>query len=398
MTASNKLNISSIKAAKPEKKPYRLSDGKGLFLLVNPNGSKWWRFHYRFDGKQKTLSMGVFPEIGLANAREKVEEARKLLANGVNPSTERKEKTNLSKNNFKAVALNWIDLKSVKWTESHTKEVTRTLELNIFPYIGNEPIHTISTQKIISVLKQVESRGSLEMLKKLRQRCNGIFVYAKVLGIIESNPVEGIEMVLKSHVRKNFNNIKLQELPELIQAMKTIAMDLPTKVGLWTALYTLQRTSEIRYATWDEFNFDDKLWAIPAHRMKMKRDHIVPLPAQAIDLLLELKELTGDFPFVFTTMKRPYNKPFSENAMLFALYRMGFRGRMTVHGFRHLGSTTLNENGFDSRYIEKQLSHEDRNKVRGAYNKAEYLSERTQMMQWWADYLDKEKEKFKAAL
>ncbi len=395
MTASNKLNISSIKSAKPKDKPYRLSDGKGLFLLINPNGSKWWRFHYRYIGKQKTLSMGVFPEVGLADARKKISEARKLLADGVDPSIERKEEklTNQEQNSFKNIAFQWLDLKSSKWSDGHTNGVKRSLELNIFPFIGNILINEISTQKMIAVLKQVEKRGSLEILKKLRQRCNGIFTYAKVMGLIDNNPVEGIEMVLKSNVRKNFNSIRLEELPELINAINSEPLELTTKVGLWLAIYTLQRTSEIRFATWDEFDLNKKLWTIPAERMKMKREHVVSLPHQAIELLQELKELTGTYTFVFSSSRKPYNKPFSENAMLFALYRMGFRGRMTVHGFRHLGSTSLNEQGFDSRYIEKQLSHEDRNKVRGAYNKAEYLSERTEMMQWWADYLNITKKK-----
>ncbi len=388
MAISNKLNISAIKSAKAENKPYRLSDGKGLFLLVNPNGAKWWRFHYRFQNKQKTLSMGVFPEVGLAKARDKISEARQLLADGMDPSEKRKESKSHSINNFKAVALKWIELKSNKWKDSHTAEVRRTLELNIFPFIGDKHIGSISTQEIIKVLKVVESRGSLEMLNKLRQRCNGVFVYAKVMGIIESNPVEGIEMVLKTPVRKNFNSIQPSELPELINAMKTAPMEPVTKVGLWIALYTFQRVNEIRFAEWSEFDFEKQLWTIPSERMKMKREHIVPLPNQAVKLFLELKPITGHSPYVFASSHKPQKQPFSENAMLFALYRMGFRGRMTVHGFRHLGSTTLNEMGYDSRYIEKQLSHEDRNTIRGAYNKAEYLSERVDMMQFWANFID----------
>lgn len=389
MSASNKLNISSIKSAKPKKKPYRLSDGRGLFLLINPNGSKWWRFHYRFLGKQKTLSMGVFPEVGLADARQKITEARILLNQGVDPSSQRKEQKQSieESNNFENIAHQWIDLKSSKWKDTHTEKVKRSLELDIFPFIGKIPIKDITTPQIISILKKVEKRGALEALKKLRQRCNGIFLYAKVMGLIDNNPVEGIEMVLKSNIRQNFNSIKLEELPELINAINSEPLDITTRVGLWLAMYTLQRTSEIRFATWDEFDFDKKLWTIPAERMKMKREHIVPLPNQVIELLLELKDVTGEYTYVFSSLRKPYDKPFSENAMLFALYRMGFRGRMTVHGFRHLGSTSLNEEGFDSRYIEKQLSHEDRNKVRGAYNKAEYLSERVEMMQWWANYL-----------
>ncbi|WP_179952306.1 tyrosine-type recombinase/integrase [Marinicella rhabdoformis] len=393
-TTTMKLNISTINALKHEKKQYKVFDGGGLFLLVHPNGSKYWRLNYRYQGKQKTIALGVFGKgadhITLAKARQLAQEVKKLLAEGKDPSEEKKEQTAKTKgtNSFETIARQWIDSKSEQWTERHTKAVLKTLEQNIFPYIGTDPINTITSQKLLATLRRIEKRGSLEMLKKIRQRCNGIFVFAKISGLIESNPAEGISQVLKTHKANNHRSINLSELPELVNAINTFTLEPTTKTGLLIALYTFQRTNEIRFAQWHEFDFEAGKWSIPAARMKMKRDHVVPLSKQAIEALKSLQPITGHYPFVFASTHKPNTQPFSENAMLFALYRMGFNGRHTVHGCRHLASTTLNEMGFDSRWIEKQLSHEDKNTIRGTYNKAEYMPERTKMMQQWADFVD----------
>lgn len=385
-----KLNISTIRSAKPKAKPYKLSDGKGLFLLVNRNGSKWWRFSYRFNGKQKTLSMGVFPDTGLAEARRKVNQARELLASDKDPAEKRKERKAKKKgaDSFETIARQWLNTQSNEWSASHTKSVVVSLEQNIFPELGHEPIKDITPLRLLSVLRQIESRGALEMLKKIRQRCNAIFVYAKIHGLIESNPAEGLSQALQKHKPQNYNSISLKELPELINALNSYPLEPTTKAGLQLALYTFQRTNEIRGAQWHEFDLDAGLWTIPAERMKMKREHIVPLSKQVINILKDLHPITGHYPFVFASSHKPQTQPFSENAMLYALYRMGFHGRMTVHGFRHLASTTLNELGYDSRHVEKQLSHEDKNEVRGTYNKALYLPARIKMMQEWADFVD----------
>ncbi len=386
-----KLNISTIKNAKASGKPKRLSDGKGLYLLVNPNGSKWWRLDYRINGKRKTLSMGVFPDVGLADARAKMLEAKSLIAKGIDPSEQRQEKQAHQKgsNSFEIVSKEWIDTKTTEWTDKHTKAVITSLENNIYPHIGHIPINEITPMKMLEVLKHIESRGSLEMLKKTRQRCNAVFVHAKFKGLIDSNPAEGISQVLKKHTVKNYLSIKLKELPELVNAINTYPLEPTTKAGLLIALYTFQRTNEIRFARWNEIDFEQSLWTIPAERMKMKREHVVPLSKQAIQVLKDLKPLTGHYELVFASSHRPESQPMSENAMLYALYRMGFHSRMTVHGFRHLASTSLNEMGFDGRWVEKQLSHEDKNAVRGTYNKAQYLPERTKMMQEWADFVDR---------
>lgn len=387
-----KLNIGIINAIKHGKKQEKYFDGGGLFLLAHPNGSKYWRLNYRFNGKQKTIAIGVHGnkagQVSLAQARQKAHEFKKQVSEGVDPSQKKKQDKFEHKNAFSVVAMEWVDQMSNKWSKDHAKDVQHTLESNIFPFIGDEPINKVTTQNLIQVLKKIEKRGALGVLKKLRQRCNNICIYAKVMGYIESNPAEGLELVLKSPVRKNFQSIKLDELPKLVNAIRTSNMEETTRIGLLLAMYTFQRTSEIRFAEWREFDFEKALWTIPAERMKIKREQYVPLAKQVIEALDSLKLMTGHFPFVFASSHKPTKQPMSENAMLSALYRMGYKHRMTVHGFRHLASTTLNEMGFDSRWIEKQLSHEDKNAVRGTYNKAEYLTERKDMMQKWADTVD----------
>lgn len=390
-----KLNISTINALQIKRKSYKITDGRGLFLLVHSNGSKYWRMNYRFQGKQKTIALGVFGKgkdfVSLAEARDKAQEIRKQIKDGIDPSEARKQEKIQNKNSFANIALEWIEKKSNKWTAHHAKDVRHTLERDIFPYIGNEPIDKITTQNLISVLRKIEKRGSLEVLRKLRQRCNNIFIYAKVSGYVQYNPAEGLEEVLQNPTRdKNFNSIEISELPALVKAIKTYpSLEPTTRTGLLLALYTFQRTNDIRGALWNEFDLENAIWSIPASRHKMKRDQLVPLPKQAIEALEALKPITGHFPFVFASTHKPHKQPMSENAMLYALYRMNFKDKMTVHGFRHLGSTVLNEMGYDSRWIEKQLSHEDKNAVRGAYNKAKYFPERVKMMQEYADFVDR---------
>ena len=387
-----KLSTTKIKGFKAQEKPYKKPDGNGLIMIINPNGSKWWRFNYRIYGKQKTLSMGTFPDVSLAQARDRVHEARKLVANGIDPSIKRKKEK--SKGHlFINVAKDWFGVKSNKWKASHAQDVWNSLEQNVFEYLGHRPIDKITVQDVHEVLKKIENRNSLEVLRKVRQRCNGIFIFAKVKGLIPYNPAEGIEEVLKTPVSKNYNTIKPEELPELAESIEQMEGFITTKAGLKIALYTFLRTSEIRFTRWEEIDFNHRIWTIPSERMKMKRDHIVPMANQVVEIFKALIPITGESSYVFASAVDSENKPFSENAMLYALYRMGYRGRMTVHGFRHLASTTLNELGFDSRFIEKQLSHEDRNAIRGAYNKAEYLEQRIEMMQFWADYVDQRDKK-----
>lgn len=360
--------------------------------MVHPNGSKYWRLKYRLAGKEKTIALGVHGKggVSLKAARLKAQELKKMIAQGIDPAQSKQEDKleQSGANRFGHIAEEWIATKQTEWTDNYAKEVRRSLKRHVLPYIGDCPIDQITPLLLLEMLKRIENKGHLEMLRKVRRQCNSVFIYAKFKGLVVSNPAEGVEQVLKKHQIKNHNSIKLKELPDLLQAITNHPLEPTTKAGLLVALYTFQRTSEIRFARWEEIDTERALWTIPAERMKMRREHIIPLSRQALQAFESLRPLTAGYPFVFASSQHPQSRPMSENAMLYALYRMGFYGRMTVHGFRHLASTTLNELGFDFRWIEKQLSHEDRNKVRGTYNKAEYLPERAKMMQHWADFVD----------
>jgi len=387
-----KLSDTKIKALKPKAKQFKASDTgavKGLFLLVHPNGSKYWRMSYTLNKKRNTYAIGAYPDISLTDARKLARSAREVIAQGKDPISERnKQESKGNQNTFIHVASEWHRTNQIKWKPNHSHDVWRTLDANIFRYLGDMPINTITTSKLLAVLRRIESRGSLTILKKVRQWTNQIFIYAKVTGLIESNPAEGLETVVQTPKGGSHNSINLKELPELIKTIQARQMEPTTKAGLMLALYTFLRTSELRNARWPEIDFDKAQWTVPAERMKMNRDHVVPLSKQAMDVLRHLKPLTGHYPFVFASFHKPDKQPMSNNAMLRSLYRMGYGGRMTVHGFRHLASTSLNELGFDGRHIEKQLSHEDKNTIRGTYNKAEYLPERAKMMQFWANFVD----------
>ena len=384
-----KLNNTKIKALKPDKKQYKVSDGRGLFLLVHPNGSKYWRLSYRYDDKQKTIALGTYPDISLAQARDKTHEIKSKIANGIDPSEQRKnQKRKIKKYTFLKVAKQWYNTNLEKWTETHSRNIWKSLEDNVFYHLGERPIDKIDSMEMIEVLRIIENRGALEQLKKIRQRCNHIFIFAKVHGFIKSNPCEGIETVLKSPTRTNYNSIQLKELPQLVKSINNFDGEPTTKAGLKIALYTFLRTNEIRNATWDEIDFENKLWTIPEARMKMKRSHIVPMSKQVIEIFRELQNYTGEYDYIFASSHKPQTQPMSNNAMLYGLYRLGYHGVMTVHGFRHLASTSLRELGYPSHLVEKQLSHENKNKIEATYNKAEYLPDRIKMMQFWADFVD----------
>jgi integrase len=385
-----KLTNSQIKNIKPQEKILKLTDGKGLNLTVHPNGSKYWRLNYRFGGKQKTLALGIYPFITLAQARVNAFKAKSLIAQGIDPSEVKKKEKEIAQgtNSFKNIAQLWFDTKKRKWSESHVKHVWKSLEDNIFKHLGNKSIGTIKSLDVTKALKVIEKRGSLEQLSKIRQRCNNIFIYAKAKDLIESNPVEGLEIILKEHTAKNFNHITIAELPDLLNDIKLLKGEPTTKAGLEIAIHTFLRSSEIRFLTWDDIKFDDKIFIIPKERMKMKRDHIVPMSKKVIQVLKDLQKITGQYKFVFASSNKPQEKPMSENAMLYALYRIGWKGRTTVHGFRHLASTTLRELGFKRQVVEKQLSHEIKNRVESAYNKAEYLEERTILMNEWSSFIE----------
>ncbi len=384
-----KLTDTVIKSLKPEKKLYKITDGKGLNITVHPNGGKYWRLSYRFGGKQKTLALGVYPYITLAQARLKAFEAKSLIANDIDPGEVRKKEKQTLKgtNSFKNVAQSWFDTKKLKWKEKHAASVWKSLEDNIFNEIGDKSIDKITSKQVMKPLKAIEKRGSLEQLNKIRQRCHNIFVFAKAQELVNDNPVEGLEILLKEHTSSNFNHIKIDELPELVTDIKSLDGEITTRVGLELALHTFLRTRELRFLTWNCVDFENRMITVKKEFMKMKREHLVPMSDRVVDLLTELKPFTGQYDYVFASSRKP-EKPFSENAMLYALYGKGWKGRATVHGFRHLASTTLRKLGHKRQVVEKQLSHETGNKVEARYNKAEYLDDRAKMMKHWSSIIE----------
>lgn len=388
-----KLTDTAIKGAKPGNGIKKLSDGNGLTLVVYPNGSKYWVYRYRYLGKEKTLSLGIYPVVSLADARRKLFDARTLLSNGQDPSEARKASKRQAilsaENTFEAVAREWITMKGAAWTPRYAEFVIGRLEKDIFPSLGPRPIKDITAPELLSAVRLIEKRGALDLAGRAMQCCGQIFMYGIATGRAERNPANDLKGALKTHVKKNHAHLKAIELPAFIQKVRAYDTRHPqTKLAVTLLMLTFVRTTELRGATWEELDLDKAEWRIPADRMKMRRDHIVPLSRQAVTAFRELQRLNGEWKYVFPNPYKPI-KYMSENAILYALYRMGYHSRTTGHGFRHTASTILNESGlFSGDAIERQLAHVQGNKVRGAYNHAEYLPERRKMMQWWADYLD----------
>jgi integrase len=389
-----KLTEIAIKSAKPRSSIRKLSDGNGLVLLIYPNGSRYWAFRYRYLGKEKNLSLGIYPEVGLAEARRKLSDARKLLSSGQDPSEARKAQKRQAmisaENNFEAIATEWIAAKSPAWTPRYAEFVEKRLKQDIFPKLGARPIKEITAPELLSVVRLIEGRGALELAHRVLQCCGQVFMYGIATGRAERNPVNDLKGALKTHVKKTFAHLKAIELPEFVRKLSAYCGHPQTRLAVTLLMLTFVRTTELRGATWEDIDLDKGEWRIPAERMKMRRDHIVPLSRQAVAAFTELRRLNGGWKYVFPNPHKPI-KHMSENAVLYALYRMGYHNRTTGHGFRHTASTVLNESGlFSPDAIERQLAHVQGNKVRAAYNHAEYLSERREMMQWWADFLDQQ--------
>jgi integrase len=388
-----KLTEIAIKSAKPGSGIKKLSDGNGLVLLVYPNGSKYWAFRYRYLGKEKNLSLGIYPEVRLAEARRKLSEARRVLSDGKDPSEARKalkrQAMISAESSFEAIAREWIAAKNPAWTPRYAGFVESRLEQDIFPKLGTRPIKDISAPELLSVVRIIEKRDALELAHRILQCCGQIFMYGIATGRVERNPANDLKGALKTHVKTTYAHLKAIDLPEFLGKLQAYDGHPQTRLAVMLLMLTFVRTTELRGATWEEIDLDKEEWRIPAERMKMRRDHIVPLSLQAVAAFSELKGLNAQWKYVFPNPHKPI-KHMSENAVLYALYRMGYHNRTTGHGFRHTASTILNESGlFSADAIERQLAHVQGNKVRAAYNHAEYLPERRKMMQWWADYLDK---------
>jgi integrase len=387
------LTDTAIRNSKPKDKPLRLSDERGLYLLINPNGSRWWRFDYRFQGIRKTLSMGVYPDVPLKLARERRDEARSLLAAGADPGVQRKAEKRASaeagSNTFEALAREWMATRGKEWTASYASKTKSALERHVFPSVGAKPITEITAPDLLALLRAIETRGTVDMAHRVQQHCGGIFRFAIATGRATTDPVPSLRGALSTVKKEHFAALTdPTEYAELLRAIDNYRGEATTKAAMQLLALTFQRTKEVRFAEWSQFDFDQALWRIPAEIMKMREAHIVPLSRQAIEVLKGIQALTGKGRLVFpSTTSR--ERPISENTVVYALARMGYKGRMTGHGFRSVASTLLNEQGFRSDLIERQLAHAEKNAVRAAYNRAEYLTERVKMMQDWADYLDK---------
>jgi integrase len=365
------LSDAKVRNAQPQTKPYKISDGEGMFLLVATSGSKYWRFKYLFAGKEKLLAFGVYPEVSLGDARERRAQARKILAAGNDPGEVKKEAKRLAvlknENAFEAVAREWFAQRKHEWADTSAKIMLKRLERHIFPKLGQRPIADITAPEILSMLRVVENNGALDTAQRVMQTCGQIFMYAIATGRATRNPVPDLRGALKTPVTKHHSYLKAGDLPEFLKKLKAYDGALQTKLALRLLLLTFVRTTELRAAEWTEIDFDKAEWRIPVERMKMKELHIVPLSDQAVAVLLELKNHTGNRQYVFPNQHK-LDFFMSENTMLYALYRMGYHSRTTSHGFRSTASTILNENGFSPDVIERQLAHCERNKVRAAYS------------------------------
>lgn len=392
------LTNTECKNAKPKADKYRLYDTGGLYLEVMPNGSKYWRMKYRYLDKEKLLALGVYPTITLLDAREGRDSARKLLAAGTDPSIAKKEKKRLAvlnaENTFEAVAREWHEQQKGKWSEVHARNVLNLLSLNIFPYIGTRPIADLTAPELLEVLRKIEKRGAAYLSNRIKQICGQVFRYGIATGRGQRDHAADLKGALKATKVKHFAAIDIKEMPEFLEALERNDARLfnRTRRAIRLLMLTFVRTSELIEATWDEFDLENAVWEIPAERMKMGKAHIVPLSKQAVALLKEQKEETEVFrnsKWVFPSQIRPLDC-MSNNTILFAIGRLGYKGRMTGHGFRALAMSTIKEKlGYRHEVVDRQLAHAPGNKVDRAYDRAKFLDERKKMMQEWADYLDR---------
>lgn len=385
------LTIKAIESAKPKDKPYKLKDYESLYLYITPNNTKSWRYDYRFNGQRKTLTIGKYPYVSLSEAREERELAKKLLAHGKDPSLERKKSAMLANieqdNTLKKITIEWFDTKKGSWTKNTAEMIIRYFEKDIFPYIGDVAISQIKPIEMLNTLKIIENRGALEIAKKMRQRCSEVFQYAIITGRAENNPARELAKAMLNYTPKNYPFLSESEMKEFLKALKGYAGNLIIRSATELLILTALRTVELRTLKWTDIDFSEKLINIREDVMKQKRKHVVPLSKQALDILNFLKPITGMNEYIFIG-RNDHKTSISNGAILGLIKRLGFANRASGHGFRHQFSTVLNEQGFNHDWIEKQLNHES-GSIRGIYNHAQYLEGRREMMQWYADYIDR---------
>ena len=384
------LTATTIKTCKPKDKAYKLTDGGGLYLLVSPSGGKWWRFDYRFQSKRKTISMGVYPAISLKDARDRRDEAKKQLANGIDPAMVRKSQKHQQSqpNTFEAVAREWHDKFKPGWSDTHASRLLRLLERDIFPWLGSMPVSDVSSPLLLQTIRRIETR-SLDTAHRAMQNCGQVFRYAIATGRQQNDPTHALKGAIPPIRDNHFASITHPEqIGALLRAIEGYKGEFITQSALRLGPLVFVRPGELRHAEWSEINLEIGEWRIPSEKMKMGQPHIVPLARQSIVLLTDLQPLTGTGKYLFPSV-RSSDRPISENTINAALRRLGYtKDEMTGHGFRSMASTLLNEQGWNRDHIERQLAHAERNRIRAAYNYADYLPERRKMMQAWADYLD----------
>ena len=405
------LNDAKIRSLKPSAKPFKVSDPHGLYLLVNPGGSRLWYLKYRINGKESRLGLGAYPDVSLAYARQQRDGIRKLLTQNINPSQQRiAEKAARSpEKTFKHVALSWHKSNRT-WSENHASRLLASMNNHIFPVIGHLPVAELKPRHFIDLLKGIEQKGLLEVAARTRQHMCNIMRHAVHQGMIESNPASNLEGIIAAPVKRHYPALPLERLPELLSRIDGYHQGRElTRLAVSLTLHVFIRSSELRFARWTEISFTNKIWTIPATReplpgvryssrgAKMRTPHIVPLSQQTIDILKQIREISGDQELLFPSIHNP-SRPMSENTVNKALRLMEYNTKEDVcgHGFRAMACSALIESGLWSQdAVERQMSHQERNSVRAAYiHKAEHLEARKAMMQWWSDYLDRCREEF----
>ncbi|WP_366300943.1 integrase domain-containing protein [Pseudomonas atacamensis] len=391
---ATRLSDMKIRAAKPKDKDYTLTDGDGLQLRVRTNGSRLWNFNYIHPVTKKRINMGLgtFPELSLAHARKRTVEARELVAQGLDPKerrdADRQAKKAATEHTFQNVATAWFELKKDSVTTAYAEDIWRSLTLHIFPDLEATPISEISAPQVIKLLKPLETKGSLETVKRLTQRLNEIMTYGVNYGLIHANPLSGIRSVFKKPKKKNMAALPPDELNELMVAIANASIKRTTRCLIEWQLHTMTRPAEAATTRWADIDVGKKIWTIPPERMKKRRTHIIPLTEQALALLEAIKPYSGHREYVFPSDRNPRTHCNSQTANM-ALKRMGFEGRLVSHGMRSMASTILNEHAWDAELIEVALAHVDKDEVRSAYNRADYIERRRPMMAWWSEHIQK---------
>lgn len=380
------LTVKQIDAAKPKDKPYRLLDANGLYLYVPASGKKVWQLRYKVAGKEKVMTLGKYPFVSLIEAREKAYEARKIVSEGLDPIQSRKKTE--ADTSFSSIYKEWYQHKQDVWSEGYASELGRMFTDDILPMIGSMDINDIEPMQILAVIRHFESRGAMERANKARRRCGEVFRYAIVTGRAKYNPAPDLADAMKGYRKKNYPFLPAGQIPAFNEALSTYTGSVVSRIATQILQYTAVRTKELRSMQWENVDFENRVITIDEGVMKGRKTHLVPMSDQVVQLLETIRPMTqpvSDFVFAGRNDKK---KPISENAVLLVIRQIGYEGLASGHGFRHQFSTILNENGWPHDAIEKQLAHSDKNSIRGVYNHAEYMRTRTEMMQWWADWID----------